>query len=241
MIKSIQPYRTDGLQPSPELLEIQPLMEIDRGDFERLREDIKRSGEIRDPIKVYYDKTGSPLILGGFNRWKIAVEIGFEFVPIEIYDGLTPRQRRELVINDNLSRRQLTRTQKENLINYFLKKDPGKSNRAIAKQTKTDHKTVKTARDRLESRGEIPHLKKRTGLDGKKYTPSPRKAEPRPAKKAHHEIVNQLYRSLDAAGPLETVQLIFILKNTADEILGRLDKEHRRRAISVLKALFKRF
>jgi ParB-like chromosome segregation protein Spo0J len=72
------------LQASPELITVQALMPIDSSDRERLKNDIKESKEIRDPIKVYYDnKQNSFLILGGFNRWQIAIELGLDTVPID--------------------------------------------------------------------------------------------------------------------------------------------------------------
>ena len=75
---------TNLLEPSPELLEVQNLMPMDSSDRNRLKEDIEQSGIIRDPIKVY--KEGRKfMILGGFNRWSIAVELGLETVPVEIY------------------------------------------------------------------------------------------------------------------------------------------------------------
>jgi ParB-like chromosome segregation protein Spo0J len=159
---------TNLLEPSPELLEVQNLMPMDASDRNRLKEDIEQSGIIRDPIKVYKDGRKF-MILGGFNRWTIAVELGFETVPVEIY-RVTEEVRKELVIKDNLNRRHLTSDQKRNLIAYFLKEDPSRSNREIAKKTGIDHKTVEPVRRQLEAGGEIPHLKTIKGMDGKEYS-----------------------------------------------------------------------
>jgi len=173
---------TNLLEPSPELLEVQNLMPMDSSDRNRLKEDIEQSGIIRDPIKVY--KEGRKfMILGGFNRWSIAVELGFETVPVEIY-RVTEEVRKELVIKDNLNRRHLTSEQKRNLIAYFLKEDPSRSNREIAKKTGIDHKTVEPVRRQLEAGGEIPHLKTVKGMDGKEYS----KKESIPVKPANKEI-----------------------------------------------------
>jgi ParB-like chromosome segregation protein Spo0J len=159
---------TNLLEPSPELLEVQNLMPMDASDRNRLKEDIEQSGIIRDPIKVY--KEGRKfMILGGFNRWSIAVELGLETVPVEIY-RVTEEERKDLVIKDNLNRRHLTSEQKRNLIAYFLKEDPYRSNREIAKKTGIDHKTVEPVRRQLEAGGEIPHLKTIKGMDGKEYS-----------------------------------------------------------------------
>lgn len=166
MDRPVQPYLTEQLKPSPEILEIQPLMLISDEDRENLKEDIQKNG-IRDAIKVYYDKAGQCLILGGLTRWQIAQELKIKYVPIEIYSNLKPKQRKQLVIDDNLNRRHLTRSQKQKLISFFLKTEPEQSDRTIAKKTLTDHKTVSRQRKKLESTGELPQLKKRTGIDGK--------------------------------------------------------------------------
>lgn len=159
-----QELLTSVLEPSPELVEVQALMPIDPADRERLKEDISKDG-IRDAIKVY--KNGSKYyILGGYNRWRIAQELGIRTVSVEIY-YLPEDERRDLVIKDNLNRRHLTREQKQRLIEFFLRKEPSQSDRVIAKKTGSDHKTVGAIREKLESGGEIPHLDKRVGKDGK--------------------------------------------------------------------------
>jgi len=77
-------------------------------------------------------------------------------------------------ISLNIYRRHLTAEQKRDLIAKVLKADPTKSDRAIAKMTKTDHKTVASERAAKERRGEIPHVKTRTDTKGREQ----------PAKKA---------------------------------------------------------
>jgi hypothetical protein len=165
---------TERFKPSPELLKIQDLMPITPEDRERLKKDIAESGEIRDPLKVYYSEDHKYLlILGGLNRLEIARELKKErdldiIIPYEVYE-LEPIQRERLVIDDNLNRRQLSRDQKTNLINYFLKADPAESDRAIAIKTGTDHKTVSKQRSIKESGGEIPQVEKTKGRDNKTY------------------------------------------------------------------------
>lgn len=165
-IKSIQPINVGELQPSPELMEVQNFLPISPEDRERLKKDIEKSGEIRDPIKIYFDEEGNPLILGGFNRWHIAQELGWQFVPCEVMNVIQ-KERRELAIMDNLARRHMTREQKQKIVEMFLKNDPVQSDRTIAKKTGADHKTVGVVRTKLESTGEIPQLDKRKGSDGK--------------------------------------------------------------------------
>ena len=182
--KSIQPMNPESLLVSPELEEVQAYFPISAEDRERLKKDIQESGEIRDPIKVYYDNKDNCLILGGKNRWEIARELGWQFVPIEVFD-LKPKDRRELALMDNLARRHMNADQKRRVIEMFLKNDPVQSNRIIAKKTGSDDKTVGSVRKKLETTAEIPQLKKRKGADGKV-----RKADPVPkqTKKATAEI-----------------------------------------------------
>jgi ParB-like nuclease domain len=89
----------------------------------------------------------------------------------------------EYVISANIHRRHLTAEQKRELIGKLLKAEPTKSDRAIAKATKTDHKTVASVRAKKERRGEIPHVKTRTDTKGRKQPTKKRtavKVEPKP-------------------------------------------------------------
>jgi DNA-binding Lrp family transcriptional regulator len=74
----------------------------------------------------------------------------------------------DLVLSLNIRRRHLTSEQKRELIEKLLKAKPGQSNRAIAKQVNVDHKTVGAVRDKLEQRGEIPHVSVTTDTKGRK-------------------------------------------------------------------------
>ncbi len=170
--KAIRPMNPDELSMSPELSEVQPYMPISTEDRERLKKDIQDSGEIRDPIKVYFGNNGQCLIIGGKNRWEIAKELKWQYVPVEVLE-LSPKQRRELAIMDNLARRHLSTGQKNMIIEMFLRNDPVQSNRIISKKTGTDHKTVGVIRSKLESGGEIPQVKAIKGSDGKSYKKLP--------------------------------------------------------------------
>ena len=72
------------------------------------------------------------------------------------------------VLSANIHRRHLTAEQKRDLIAAVLKAQPSKSNRTIAQQTKADHKTVGAVRERLEGRGEIPHVSTVEDTKGRK-------------------------------------------------------------------------
>jgi len=254
-IKPIQPISVSELQPSPELMEVQSFLPISAEDRERLKRDIEKSGEIRDPIKIYYDNDGNPMILGGFNRWHIAQELGWDFVPCEVMP-VAPKERRELAIMDNLARRHMTREQKQKIVEMFLKNDPVQSDRTIAKKTGADHKTVGTVRSKLESTGEIPQLVKRAGADGKI-----RKAEPeRPGKKKPStgeipQFKDELKASasgrkkgiavfntiLDTVDDLDSVDLHKLAVMSAEESLKRLKGTERKKAVEELKKVLKKY
>ena len=60
------------------------------------------------------------------------------------------------ILSSNLHRRHLTAAPKRDRIAVMLKAQPDKSNRAIARQIKVDHKTVGDVRAKLALAGEIP-------------------------------------------------------------------------------------
>lgn len=163
------------LELSPELLKYQPSMPISQDDRQRLHDDIKAAGMVRDPIKAYYDKKMNLLILGGKNRWEIARELSLKSVPVVICN-LSPEERSDLVRKDNTSRRHFTREQLQGLLELELKANPHRSDRAIAKEHRVDHKTVAATRKKLEDKGHIPAAEKRQGKDGKAYKAPVKKA-----------------------------------------------------------------
>jgi hypothetical protein len=71
------------------------------------------------------------------------------------------------VLSANIHRRHLTAEKRRELIAELIKATPGKSDRQMAEQTKTDHKTVGKVRTEMEGRGEIPHVATRTDTKGR--------------------------------------------------------------------------
>ena len=162
-----------------ELESVQGLMPISKEDKAKLRESIKKHG-VKDAIRGYY-KGSQFYLLSGLNRIEIAKELGIDLLPCEVLE-LKPKDRTTYAIDENLARRQLSRTQKQALIDYLLGETPNASSRAIAKKVGTDHKTVETRR-RLKTTGEFPQLK-RQGVDGKTRAIPKRKGETLPGLKA---------------------------------------------------------
>ena len=158
-----------------ELKTVQVLMEIDSEDYQNLKASIEKDGKIREPLKGYRDKQGNLFLLSGWNRLKIAKELGWKTVPFTEVEGLDTKEQREaFAISENLARRQLGTNQKQNLIAYYLKLNPELSNRAIADKTGVDKNTVKKKREELEGTGEIHQLGKTVGKDGKERTTKPK-------------------------------------------------------------------
>ena len=222
--KKIQYYIPEKLRIAPELLEVQKLMPISDDDRDRLKKDIEKSGEIRDPLKVYMDKDYEYYILTGATRHSIALELGLETVPIEVIEIKSTKARQEFAINDNLNRRHLTRDQKEALIKHFLKKNPKQSNRSIANKTGTDRRTVALVRGKSGGTNAPPEKQDNrvVGMDGKKYPVRPAIAQ-KPEKsdkeiyveKAHKAIDVVLFHVRDIDG--ESKKLIqYIHKKTAE-------------------------
>ncbi len=268
--KAIQPMNPEIMDVSPELDELQEFMPLSAEDRERLKKDIQAAGEIRDPIKVYFDKKGVCRILGGRNRWEISRELGWDLVPVEVYD-LKPAQRRELAIMDSLARRHLTREQKRKIVEMFLKNDSELSNSAISKKVGVDDKTVGKVRRDLESTSEIPKLEKRKGADGRvrkstparekrsvvEDTPSPSpsldeaafKSTPKgkgtrskkSGEDSRQKRVLLLDTFLDYADDLLPEDISKIALDTVDISLGKLKGDERAYVVKELKKVIKRY
>jgi hypothetical protein len=79
----------------------------------------------------------------------------------------------------NVHRRHLTAKQKDEVIEKLLKARPEMSDRQIASIAKRDHKTVSKKRAKMKSRGEIPHVEKRTDTKGRKQPSAKPKKSPK--------------------------------------------------------------
>ena len=153
---------------SSELETVQKLMPISQEDYNRLKQSIERDGKIREPLKGYQDKVGNFFLLSGWTRLKIASELGFKTVPVDFIEGLDSKEKREsFAISENLDRRHLTTEQKRELVKYFLKLNPEKSDREISKQTGVSHPTISKIREDEISRGKIYHVEKKDSLGRK--------------------------------------------------------------------------
>lgn len=145
------------LQASPELEELQHLMPISDIDYSNLKKDIEESGEVRDAIKCYQDDEGNFLILGGVNRWKIAKELNIKTVPVQVYKG-SIQEYKELIINDNVRRRHMSKEDKQRVAAELIKINPTRSALSISKEVGISDKTVTSIKNDLKGRSEIPNV-----------------------------------------------------------------------------------
>jgi hypothetical protein len=152
-------------KPKIKLLPFHPLVDMfppmTDDDYANLISRIKEHGQ-RVEIDTWEGK-----IIDGKHRALACQKLEIEPRYRERHFGTGEIGAREYVLDQNLARRHLTADQKRELIGKLLQADPTKSDRAVAKATKTDHKTVSAVRAKKEATGEIPQLKKRTGKDGK--------------------------------------------------------------------------
>ena len=156
------------VHPAADML---PLPSAD--DLKTLAEDIKTNG-IRTQIVLYEEEGGGRSLLDGRNRLDALALLGLLFEDEHgrlstkkrwVYDlawaadegpgEVRWRIERKcdpyvIALSLNVHRRHLTAEQKRDLIAKLLKAKPEQSNRTIAEQTKTDHKTVATVRSEKE-------------------------------------------------------------------------------------------
>ena len=163
-----------------DLIKVHPAADLfpmmTRDELKALGEDIKKNG-LGVPVILWEAEKGAPLLLlDGRNRLDASEAVG---LPVLNQDGTwldcgmrCDRVRGgdpyKFVLSFNEHRRHLTPEQRREIIAKVLKAQPSKSNRTIAKQTKADHKTVGAVRDKLEARGEIPHVSTVEDTKGRK-------------------------------------------------------------------------
>jgi hypothetical protein len=170
MPNKVRPAGGDG--SSGECLPFHPLADmfwiLEGAEFEELVGDIHRR-RLHFPITIYEGQ-----IIDGRNRARACQKAGGEprYVQFEGKAECIPR----FIVSPNIHRRHLTPEQRSGLIKQLLKMNPEQSDRAIASDIGTDHKTVEAIRKQQEATWEIPQLKERTGKDGK--TRKRRSAQP---------------------------------------------------------------
>jgi hypothetical protein len=181
-------YKLTGKQatklPFHQAADMFPLME--GKEFNELVGDIKRRG-LRIPITTMDEPIpgadGSisvnnmrTVIIDGRNRYLACLKAGVE----PRYDLFEGEDIVSFIISANIHRRHLTPRRRRDLLKAILKLRPHQSNREIARQTKSDDKTVAAVRHEMESTAELPQLEKTIGKDGKERPA--KNAKPRKSK-----------------------------------------------------------
>jgi len=173
-------HQTKSNLPFHPLADMFPL--IEGKDFDDLVADIKQNG-LREEISFVLEKDGREVekggrevIVDGRNRYRACLKAGvtpmFRRVRFNGDDGL-----RAFIISKNITRRHLTTEQKRELIEKLLKADPNKSDTAIGKQAKVSKNTVAKARKKMEGRGQLDHVEKRTDSKGRSQPATKAKAK----------------------------------------------------------------
>lgn len=150
----------DDVQSTSPKYQLMPAM--DPVEYAALKQNIKEHGV---KVAVEYDEDGE--ILDGHHRVAICAELDIYNFPKIIRSGLSEQEKRSHVRSLNLTRRHLTRQQRQRLIAEQLRDTPTISDRAIAARLGVSHHTVKTSRKNLERRGQIAHVEKRTDTLGR--------------------------------------------------------------------------
>jgi ParB-like chromosome segregation protein Spo0J len=171
MLERPRAYKRYAHHPLAEMFPV-----LKDAEFDDLVEDIRKHG-LHEPISLFEQK-----IIDGRNRErackKAGVEPRYRSIKFENHDAAAA-----YVISKNICRRHLTPEQKRGLIKKWLRADPTKSDRQIARAIKVDNKTVGAVRKRAEAREEIPRVSKRTDSKGRSQVAHKRNSAKPPSKR----------------------------------------------------------
>lgn len=117
---------------------------LPQDEYEALCQSIAQHGVL---VPVVVDEEGE--IIDGRHRKWAADEVGAN-CPVEVQQGLTLREKRELSITLNAGRRHMTTGEKRMLATAELMHDQNRSDREIARAVGVDHKTVGKLRREIE-------------------------------------------------------------------------------------------
>jgi hypothetical protein len=172
------------------ILPVHPACEIipeyDDAKLIELGRDIKASGGMKIPIVVLVQPDGRHALLSGRSRLDAMCHVGIKF-EIQVTDGhmvigapgydipapneIAPDETFNpvaFVLSADLHRRHLKNTEKRTITMKVIVTQPDLSDRAIARMTGLDGKTVKTVRQEVNANAEIPHYTDRVEATGRK-------------------------------------------------------------------------
>lgn len=182
-------------------MKYQVMPELSAEEYQRLKEDIAANGV---QVAVEYDEVGN--ILDGHHRVKACQEIGLTDWPKVFRVGMTEEEKIEHALRLNLTRRHLTREQKQAVIREKLKENPAVSDRKLADALGVSNSTVSLARKELIESGQVCESHTCIGSDGKNY---PRQVERKPIALYNPDsyTVSAVDRAIKEA-PAEVVQAL---------------------------------
>ncbi len=127
--------------------------------------ELKRSIELHGVgVPSIWDEVGH--LIDGANRERACEELGIS-CPREIREFGSDAEKIELAISLNVARRHLNRAQKRDLIAAVLKAHPKINDRHLGDIVKVSKNTAANERRKLEQTGQIDHLRRRMGRDGR--------------------------------------------------------------------------
>ena len=169
-----------------DVLPVHPAAELfprmSESELHELGEDI-RANKLQFPIATWFDPEAKiELLVDGRNRLD-----AMELVGLPTAEIISHRARLgtcidpwAFVVAANIKRRHLTSEQKRDLIAKLIKQTPNKSDRQIAKQTKTSPTTVGTIRKKAEATGDVSKVDTRTDSRGRKQPSTKPKKSSKP-------------------------------------------------------------
>ena len=183
-----KPVNQDCPKNWRDFLPVHPAAELfpllDKDELRELADDIAKHG-LQEQIDIYDDPEIGTCVLDGRNRLDALQLIGRQTCDASGHPTIAIYKRRSrgkafdpvaYVLSKNIHRRHLTGEQRRDLIGKLLRAKPETSNLQIAKQVKADDKTVAKVRTELESRSEIPNVKRRTDTKGRKQSATKKRA-----------------------------------------------------------------
>lgn len=132
-------------------------------ELSRLRTSIQEKGVL---IPLIADETLA--ILKGHQRYDICIELGINQIPVEVVGGLSEEQKRDLILQLGSLHRSLSLADRRELArNELIHRKGNLSDSALGALVGLSDKTVRSVREKLIARSEIPNLTTREGKDGK--------------------------------------------------------------------------
>ena len=141
-------------------------------EYNELKNDIAERGVM---VPIEYDEHGN--VLDGHHRLRICAELGIKDFPKVIRAGMTEAEKRTHARKLNMARRQLTTTQRRQIVQDQIHETPEKSDRQIAEGIGVSNSTVSYQRKKMVESGQVCESHTSTGADGKQY---PRQVERKP-------------------------------------------------------------